>query len=235
MLEYLGARIETNKNLISLKSPNCLSPNKITVPGDFSSAAFIIVAVLITKNSNVKILNVGLNFYRTGLLDILSKMGGTISISNKKTINNELVGDIEVGTSNLKCVNTTGEISPRMIDEFPILFVAASFAKGKSKFNGIGELKIKESNRLKVMHDVLKILGVDIKMGDDFIEIVGKEKYNNVKKIQTFRDHRIAMSVLVFGMASIGEITIDDMSMIKTSFPGFKEIFEKIGAQIKFI
>lgn len=235
MLEHLGARIKTKKNLISLKSPNCLSPNNITIPGDFSSAAFIIVAVLITKNSNVKILNVGLNFFRTGLLDILSKMGGAISISNKKTINNELVGDIEVRTSNLNCVKTTGKISPRMIDEFPILFVAASFAKGKSKFNGIGELKVKESNRLKVMHDVLKILGVDIKMGDDFIEIIGKEKYNNVKKIKTFRDHRIAMSVLVFGMASNGEITIDDMSMIKTSFPGFKEIFEKIGAQIKSI
>ena len=122
-----------------------------------------------------------------------------------------------------------------MIDEYPIVFVAASFASGTSNFKGLGELKVKESNRLKVMYETLKLLGVKIKMGDSHIEITGDKNYNCDAKIKTFDDHRIAMSSLVFGMASNGSVEIDDMSMINTSFPNFKKTFEELGAKIKFI
>ncbi len=233
MLKYLGAKIVVRKNKISLSSPNFLEPKDIIVPGDFSSAAFVIVATLITLDSHVEIKEVGLNYFRVGLIEVLRKMNADISINNKKIVNGETVGDIIVKSSNLNAVNVSGKIVPRMIDEYPILFVAASFAYGKSKFKGLSELKVKESNRLKVMHDSLKKLGVNILMGTDFVEIVGKKTYNCNEIVETFEDHRIAMSSLVFGMASNGSVKIDDMSMISTSFPNFKDIFGKIGAKIK--
>lgn len=235
MLKYLGAKINVNSEKISLESPNFLKPKDIHIPGDFSSASFLIVAGLIIFQSKIIIKDVGLNYFRIGLIDVLMKMNAKIKITNKRKLNGEDVGDIEVLSSKLKGVNFTGKISPRMIDEYPIVFVAASFASGTSNFKGLGELKVKESNRLKVMYETLKSLGVKIKMGDNHIEIEGSKNYNCDAKIKTFDDHRIAMSSLVFGMASNGSVEIDDMSMINTSFPNFKETFEELGAKIKFI
>jgi 3-phosphoshikimate 1-carboxyvinyltransferase len=235
MLKYLGAKINVNSEKISLESPNFLKPKDIDIPGDFSSASFLIVAGLIIFQSKIIIKDVGLNYFRIGLIDVLMKMNAKIKITNKRKLNGEDVGDIEVLSSKLKGVNFTGKISPRMIDEYPIVFVAASFASGTSNFKGLGELKVKESNRLKVMYETLKSLGVKIKMGDNHIEIEGGKNYNCDVKIKTFDDHRIAMSSLVFGMASNGSVEIDDMSMINTSFPNFKETFEELGAKIKFI
>ena len=235
MLKYLGAKININSEKISLESPNFLKPKDIHIPGDFSSASFLIVAGLIIFQSKIIIRDLGLNYYRIGLIDVLMKMNAKIKITNKRKLNGEDVGDIEVLSSELKGVNFTGKISPRMIDEYPIVFVAASFASGTSIFKGLGELKVKESNRLKVMYETLKSLGVKIKMGDNHIEIEGGKNYKCDAKIKTFDDHRIAMSSLVFGMASNGSVEIDDMSMINTSFPNFKETFEELGAKIKFI
>ena len=235
MLKYLGAKININSEKISLESPNFLKPKDIHIPGDFSSASFLIVAGLIIFQSKIIIKDVGLNYFRIGLIDVLIKMDAKIKITNKRKLNGEDIGDIEVSSSKLKGVNFTGKISPRMIDEYPIVFVAASFASGTSIFKGLGELKVKESNRLKVMYETLKLLGVKIKMGDSHIEITGDKNYNCDAKIKTFDDHRIAMSSLVFGMASNGSVEIDDMSMINTSFPNFKETFEELGAKIKFI
>ena len=235
MLKYLGAKISKNGEKISLESPNFLKSRDIYIPGDFSSAAFLIVAGLIISKSKITLKDVGLNYYRIGLIDVLKKMNAKIIIKNKRKLNDEEIGDLEVFSSNLKGVNVTGKISPRMIDEYPIVFIAASFASGTSVFKGLGELKVKESNRLKVMYETLKLLGVKIKMGDSHIEIEGGENYNCNAKIKTFDDHRIAMSSLVFGMASNGSVEIDDMSMINTSFPNFKETFEGLGAKIKFI
>ena len=235
MLKYLGAKIKVNSEKISLESPNFLKPKDIHIPGDFSSASFLIVAGLIIFQSKIIIKDVGLNYFRIGLIDVLIKMDAKIKITNKRKLNGEDIGDIEVSSSKLKGVNFTGKISPRMIDEYPIVFVAASFASGTSIFKGLGELKVKESNRLKVMYETLKLLGVKIKMGDSHIEITGDKNYNCDAKIKTFDDHRIAMSSLVFGMASNGSVEIDDMSMINTSFPNFKETFEELGAKIKFI
>ena len=235
MLKYLGAKININSEKISLESPNFLKPKDIHIPGDFSSASFLIVAGLIIFQSKIIIKDVGLNYFRIGLIDVLMKMNAKIKITNKRKLNGEDIGDIEVSSSKLKGVNFTGKISPRMIDEYPIVFVAASFASGTSIFKGLGELKVKESNRLKVMYETLKSLGVKIKMGDSHIEITGDKNYNCDAKIKTFDDHRIAMSSLVFGMASNGSVEIDDMSMINTSFPNFKKTFEELGAKIKFV
>ena len=234
MLKYLGANLSKQKNTISFTNPNFLRPKDIKIPGDFSSAAFIIIAVLLSKNSNVKIRNVGLNYFRVGLLDVLKKMKASIKIYNKKKINGELVGDIEVKSSHLISTSVSKKISPRLIDEYPILFVAASFSEGVSEFKGLGELKVKESNRLISMAESLEASGVKLSLGSDSIKIFGQKKHHGGNLVITQNDHRIAMSMLVFGLFSEKPVVIDEMKMISTSFPKFKETFEKLGAQIEF-
>ncbi|MBS91914.1 MAG: hypothetical protein CMM95_02530, partial [Rickettsiales bacterium] len=219
----------------SLESPNFLKPKDLHIPGDFSSAAFVIIAALITKNSNVLIKDVGLNYFRIGLIDVLNKMNAKIKISNKRCINGELIGDIRVKSSKLSSTTVNRKVSPRLIDEYPVLFVAASYAQGISRFYGLSELKLKESDRLRSMADALTNAGVKIKETRDSMEILGKEKNIGGNTVETRSDHRIAMSMLVFGLACEKSIKIDDMKMIKTSFPKFKEILEKIGARIEYI
>ncbi len=233
LLKYLGANIKKEKNIITLKSPNFLKPKDIFVPGDFSSAAFLIVAALITKESKVILQNVGLNFFRTGLLEVLKKMNAKIDIFNKKLINGELIGDIIVESSNLVSIDVNSNIAPRLIDEFPILFVAASFASGKSTFKGLEELKFKESDRLKTMAVALKGAGVQISLKEDSLEIIGNKIQQGGNYVITKSDHRIAMSMLTFGLAAEKSITIDDSSMIKTSFPKFKETMNSLNASIR--
>ena len=192
MLEYLGADLKKQKNTISFKNPNFLKPKDIKIPGDFSSAAFVIIAVLLSKNSQVIIKDVGLNYFRVGLLDVLKKMDASINISNKKKINGELIGDIEVKSSNLISTKVSKKISPRLIDEYPILFVAASFSRGVSEFKGLGELKVKESNRLVSMAESLQAAGVQLSLGADSIKIFGKKQHQGGNIVVTKSDHRIA-------------------------------------------
>ncbi len=234
MLKYLGAKINIKKNIISMTSPNFLRAKDLKVPGDFSSAAFIIVAVLLSKNSKVIIKEVGLNYYRIGLLNVLKKMNASIKIHNKKKFNGEVVGDIEIVSSKLIGTTVGKEISPRLIDEYPILFVAASFASGVSNFSGLDELKVKESNRLKSMATALSQNGVKLNLGLDSIEIFGSDRQNGGSLVSTESDHRVAMSMLIFGLFSKKSIIIDEMKMIKTSFPDFQKIFQNIGANIEF-
>ena len=233
LLKYLGADIKKKKNIITLKSPNFLKPKDIFVPGDFSSAAFLIVAALITKKSKIIIENVGLNFFRTGLLEVLKKMNAKINVSNKNIINGEPVGDITAESSNLVSTKVDSEIAPRLIDEFPILFVAASFASGKSIFKGLEELKFKESDRLKTMADSLKGAGVKLDLKKGSLEVIGSKTQKGGNYVITKNDHRIAMSMLTFGLAAEKSIKIDDSSMIKTSFPKFNEIMNSINARIR--
>ena len=175
MLKYLDANLKTKGKKILLDSPNFLKAKNIHVPGDISSASFLIVAALVTKGSKIIIEDVGLNYYRIGIIEVLKKMKANIVIRNKKKLNGELFGEIEVRSSKLVATRVSSSMSPRMIDEYPILFVAAAFAKGKSSFKGLAELKFKESNRLQVMYNTLRQLGVNVKAGDDFIEIEGVE------------------------------------------------------------
>ena len=235
MLKCLGADISTLGNRIILKSPVILKPKDLIIPGDFSSAAFLIVATLITKNSQITLKNIGLNYYRTGLLDVLIKMNANLKVENKKIINEETIGDISVSSSKLISTKIDKKIIPRLIDELPVLFVAASFARGTSVFSGLEELKFKESDRLSSMAKALSDAGVDVKIKKDSMIIRGNLFQDGGNEVKTFDDHRIAMSMLIFGLASTKRIKVDDSVMIKTSFPNFKEIIKKVGGNIDFV
>jgi 3-phosphoshikimate 1-carboxyvinyltransferase len=234
MLKYLGANIKVkkskNKKIISIFGKTPIDAKDISVPGDISSAAFMIVLALISKNSKVIIKNVLLNPTRTGILDVLKKMKAKIKIKNKKTICGEVVGDIEAQSSNLKATTVSEKMAPRLIDEYPILFIAAFFAKGTSIFNGIEELRVKESDRIKSMEDGLKPLGVKISSTKSSVKITGTNsfKLNKKIKIDAKGDHRIAMSFYVLSQVLNKSFKIKDFNYVKTSFPSFTKTINKL-------
>ena len=227
MLKYLNANIKVkkskNKKIISIFGKTPIDAKDISVPGDISSAAFMIILALISKNSTVTIKNVLLNPTRTGILDVLKKMKAKIKIKNKKTICGEVVGDIEAKSSNLKATVVSEKMAPRLIDEYPILFIAACFAKGTSNFKGIEELRVKESDRIKSMEDGLKPLGVKISSTKSSVIITGTNsfKLNKKIKIDAKGDHRIAMSFYVLSQVLNKSFKIKDFNYVKTSFPSF--------------
>jgi 3-phosphoshikimate 1-carboxyvinyltransferase len=227
MLKYLNANIKVkkskNKKIISIFGKTPIDAKDISVPGDISSAAFMIILALISKNSNVTIKNVLLNPTRTGILDVLKKMKAKIKIKNKKTVCGEIVGDIEAKSSNLKATIVPEKMAPRLIDEYPILFIAACFAKGTSNFKGIEELRVKESDRIKSMEDGLKPLGVKVSSTKSSVKITGTNsfKLNKKIKIDAKGDHRIAMSFYVLSQVLNKSFKIKDFNYVKTSFPSF--------------
>ncbi len=227
MLKYLGANIKVkkskNKKIISIFGKTPIDAKDISVPGDISSAAFMIILALISKNSKVIVRNVLLNPTRTGILDVLKKMKAKIKIKNKKNICGEVVGDIEAKSSNLKATTVPEKMAPRLIDEYPILFIAACFAKGTSIFNGIEELRVKESDRIKSMEDGLKPLGIKISSTKSSVKITGTNsfKLNKKIKIDAKGDHRIAMSFYVLSQVLNKSFKIKDFNYVKTSFPSF--------------
>ena len=234
MLKYLGANITVkkskNKKIISIFGKQPIDAKDIRVPGDISSAAFMMVLTLISKNSKVTIKNVLLNPTRTGILDVFKKMKAKIKIKNKKIICGEIVGDLEVQSSNLKATTVTKKMAPRLIDEYPILFIAACFAKGTSNFKGIEELRVKESDRIKSMEDGLKPLGVKITSTKSSVKITGVQsfKLNKKIKIDAKGDHRIAMSFYVLSQVLNKSFKIKDFDYVKTSFPSFTETINKL-------
>jgi len=227
MLKYLNANIKVkkskNKKIISIFGKTPIDAKDISVPGDISSAAFMIILALISKNSKVTIKNVLLNPTRTGILDVLKKMKAKIKIKNKKTVCGEIVGDIEAKSSNLKATTVSEKMAPRLIDEYPILFIAACFAKGTSNFKGIEELRVKESDRIKSMQDGLKPLGVKVSSTKSSVKITGTNsfKLNKKIKIDAKGDHRIAMSFYVLSQVLNKSFKIKDFNYVKTSFPSF--------------
>jgi 3-phosphoshikimate 1-carboxyvinyltransferase len=227
MLKYLNANIKVkkskNKKIISIFGKTPIDAKDISVPGDISSAAFMIILSLISKNSKVTIKNVLLNPTRTGILDVLKKMKAKIKIKNKKTVCGEIVGDIEAKSSNLKATTVPEKMAPRLIDEYPILFIAACFAKGTSNFKGIEELRVKESDRIKSMEDGLKPLGVKVSSTKSSVKITGNNsfKLNKKIKIDAKGDHRIAMSFYVLSQVLNKSFKIKDFNYVKTSFPSF--------------
>jgi len=234
MLKYLNANIKVkkskNKKIISIFGKTPIDAKNISVPGDISSAAFMIILALISKNSTVTIKNVLLNPTRTGILDVLKKMKAKIKIKNKKTICGEVVGDIEAKSSNLKATLVPEKIAPRLIDEYPILFIAACFAKGTSNFKGIEELRVKESDRIKSMEDGLKPLGVKISSTKSSVKITGTNsfKLNKKIKIDAKGDHRIAMSFYVLSQVLNKSFKIKDFNYVKTSFPSFTKTINQL-------
>ncbi|MFZ9598713.1 MAG: 3-phosphoshikimate 1-carboxyvinyltransferase [Candidatus Fonsibacter ubiquis] len=234
MLKYLNANIKVkkskNKKIISIFGKTPIDAKDISVPGDISSAAFMIILALISKNSKVIIKNVLLNPTRTGILDVLKKMKAKIKIKNKKIICGELVGDIEAKSSNLKATVVPEKMAPRLIDEYPILFIAACFAKGTSQFKGIEELRVKESDRIQSMELGLKPLGVKISSTKNSVKITGTNsfKLNKKIKIDAKGDHRIAMSFYILSQVLNKPFKIKDFNYVKTSFPSFTKTINKL-------
>ena len=230
MMRYLGQKIDITPhkkgNIIKYKGYQEFDAKNFEVPGDISSAAFLIVAALIIKDSKITIKNVGINPLRDGIIISLREMGANIEVINEKELCGERVADILVEHSNLKAVEIPADRAASMIDEYPIFAVAAANAIGTTKMLGLEELKVKESNRLGMIASNLKDCGVTLNMGDDSLEIIGGITQPKQKvKIQSAMDHRIAMSFLVMGLTLENGVEIDDASMIKTSFPNFEEIF----------
>ena len=237
LLKYYGYEISqeerNNKNFISLEGQKFLSPVNIKVPGDPSSAAYPVIAGLICKNSNIKIKNVLLNPTRDGLYRCLDEMGAKITYSNKKNEAGEITYDLEVKSSSLKPIDVPAERAPSMIDDYPILAVAASLTNGISIFRGLSELKVKESDRLLGIYNFLSKNGIEAKIDSNNLIINGSIKGpKGGGLVETNLDHRIAMSSIILGMVSDESIRIDDIETIKTSFPNFIELMKKLGARI---
>ncbi len=209
---------------IAIRGEAELKPQSIVVPGDPSSAAFAIVAALIVPGSQVTIENVGMNPTRSGLVKVLCDMGARIEVIKVRVVGGEPVADLLVEYSALKSIETAPYIVPSMVDEFPILFVAAALAKGRSIFRGLDELRVKESDRIAVMAEGLTAIGVAVEQVSDGLIVNGRDgqPFSDESIVATHLDHRIAMSFAVAGLASRSGITIDDMSPVATSYPDFE-------------
>ncbi len=237
MLKGFGADIsvtlnEAGERVIKLKGQPDLKPQDIEVPCDPSSAAFPIVAALIVPGSDLTIESVLLNEHRTGLITTLIEMGGNIEILNKRQSGGEDVGDIRVRYSELKGITVPSQRAPSMIDEYPVLAVAAAFAEGETHMPGLEELRVKESDRLAAVARGLEANGIPCEEGEDFLTVRGGADSIGAGTVVTHLDHRIAMSFLVLGLAAEKPVTVDDGAVIATSFPTFSELFTGLGASI---
>ena len=242
MLQAFGAKITTvpegEGRRITVTGYNELRPQPITVPSDPSSAAFPLVAALITEGSHVILDNVMLNPTRTGLITTLIEMGADIRILNEREAGGEPVGDIEVRSSRLHGVTVPADRAASMIDEYPILAIAAACAEGTTEMLGLDELRVKESDRLAAVVAGLAANGIAHEAGDNWLKVTGVAAGNRPRgggTVETHMDHRIAMSFLVLGLVAEQPVTVDDGRMIATSFPTFMELMARIGAQIEHV
>ena len=241
MLSHYGAEIAV-KDLpgggrrITLTGQPEISAQDVTVPGDFSSAAFPIVAALLVPGSTVTLKGVGANPLRSGLLDTLGEMGAAIGIDNRRHECAESVADLTVKSSPLHGAEVPAERAPSMIDEYPILAVAASCAQGTTRMRGLNELRVKESDRLAAMAKGLRACGVKVEEEADSLTVHGSGRPpRGGAVIAADMDHRVAMAFLVLGMVGKEPVHIDDASCIGTSFPGFSEVMNELGARIEAI
>jgi len=237
LLKHFGAKITSkahgeNGRRIVLKGQPELEPANILVPADPSSAAFPLVAALLVPGSELVLEALMTNPLRTGLLTTLREMGASIEIVDKRDDGGEEIVDLRVRTSALKGVDVPAERAPSMIDEYPILAVAASFAEGVTRMRGLQELRVKESDRLAATADMLRANGVAVEIEGDDLIIQGKGRPTGGAEVKTQMDHRIAMSALVMGLASEHPVRIDDSTFIATSFPGFTELMRSVGADL---
>jgi 3-phosphoshikimate 1-carboxyvinyltransferase len=223
MLSHFNVVFDKNDNMISINGKQKLLAREINVPGDISSAAFFIAAAIITPNSSLEIHNVGLNETRTGIIDVLLKMGANISIKNKKKTNGEEVGTILAKYSpNLSSVEIGGEDIPRLIDEIPILALVATQASGKTMIKDASELKVKETNRITAVATELKKCGAEIEPTKDGLNIVGKSSLHHAN-VTSHGDHRIGMMLAIAGIIANGGMTIDNAEAVSVSYPAFFE------------
>jgi 3-phosphoshikimate 1-carboxyvinyltransferase len=233
MLKGFGAdltvEVESDgTRVIRLRGEADLKPQRIEVPGDPSSAAFFIVAALLVPGSELTIENVGLNATRAGLIEVLRQMGGSIEETNAREVGGEPVADLVVRHSPLKGVEVDPAVVPSMVDEFPVLFVAAALAEGRTIARGLEELRVKESDRIAVMATALTAVGARVKELEDGLVIdgIGGERLEGGGPVATHLDHRIAMSMAVAGLVSKAGIEVDDTRPIATSFPAFEALLD---------
>ena len=238
MLLHLGADLKTEQtaegNVIILDGAKGYEKKPIFVPGDFSSASFFIALGLIAPESELFIPNVGLNSTRIAFLDLLKEMDAKIEIKNKRIENRELIADLFVCSSQLKLKSVPNYLVPNLIDEIPILSVVAAFSDGQLTLDGIGELRVKESNRLDAIQQILNTLGVQYEQHNDSLVITGAGKnfIFDGGSFNSFGDHRIAMCAAISSVRSTGDIHIDDIESIPTSFPNFFSNLEQLGFKL---
>ena len=227
MLEYLEADIKTEGNTVKIKKSQ-LCPKNISVCGDISSAAFFMVAAAITPNSDIVIKNVGLNPTRTGIVDVLKSMGADIEILDSRIECNEEVGDIRIKTSELKGITIEGEIIPRLIDELPVIAVAATQAEGTTIVKDAGDLRNKESDRIKCLVSELKKIGAHIEETQDGFIIEGKTQLSGDCEVECYHDHRLAMSLYTAALTCQKPVQINEFQWVDISFPEFLPLMESL-------
>ncbi len=230
MFQLFGASLVRNDNGVTVRGGAELTAQEVTVPGDISSAAFFIVAALITPHSELLIKNVGVNPSRTGVIDILQAMGGDIQLLDKRDVSGEPVADILVRSSRLKGIAIAGGVVPRAIDEFPAVCVAAARAEGVTTVRDAGELRVKETDRITAMAGNLRKLGVTVTECQDGMDITGSDRLLG-GTVDSSGDHRIAMSMSVAALVASSAITVTDIACVATSFPNFFQLLEKVASK----
>ena len=227
MFQYMGANINIEGNKIIIK-PSNLNPVDITICADISSAAFFISAALIIPNAKIILKNVGINDTRTGILDVYKAMNGNIEIFNERIISNEKVADIKVEYSNLKSTVIEGEIIPRLIDELPIIAVAATQAEGDTIIKNAQDLRHKETDRIRAIKIELNRMGANIEETSDGLIIHGKTTFEGNCVCECYHDHRIAMSEYIAGLIAKNPIQIKQFEWVDISFPEFLNLISKL-------
>jgi 3-phosphoshikimate 1-carboxyvinyltransferase len=230
MLTSMGVSVTMSAGRISVAGGQSLRACPVQIPGDLSSAAFIILAALISENADILIESVGVNPTRTGVIDILQAMGADISLENARLLGQEPIADIRVRASKLHGGPVEPQLVSLAIDEFPVLFIAAAVASGKTTFSGIGELRVKESDRIAAMASGLRELGITVDESEDGAVVHGGKFTGGL--VESCGDHRIAMSFAVAATVASDTVTIRDVAAVDTSFPGFASLLRTIGVNI---
>ncbi len=227
MLHYFGAEVRSFAGGVSLQGRPKLRGREVFVPGDISSAAFFLVAALITPGAELLVRNVGVNPTRSGIIDILREMGGDLQLQNQRELAGEPVADILARSSTLKGIDIGGPVVPRAIDEFPVVAVAAACAEGRTVIRDARELRVKETDRIAAISAGLAALGAQIEPQEDGMIITGVERLGG-GKVSSQGDHRIAMSIAVAALSAAGPVCIEDTACTATSFPDFWQLLEQV-------
>lgn len=233
MLKLLGITLQAENGRIRMRGRQLVRPANIDVPADLSSAAFVMLAAILAEDCEVRLFRVGMNPSRHGVVEILRRMGARIEIENCTTQGFEPVADIRVRSSGLRGTDVGPELVSLAIDEFPVLFIAAAAAEGETRFSGIGELRVKESDRIGAMSDGLRRLGIAVEESRDGALVQGGALGGGV--VDSHGDHRVAMSFAVAGTVAGGPVTVLNTDAVDTSFPGFVECLRGIGADISAV
>ena len=228
MLERAGARIERGPKSVGIRAPERLELGSVEIPGDFSSAAPLLVAAAIVPGSDVTVHGVGLNPGRTGLLDVLERMGARVAVYNRRSLGGEPAGDVQVQASELVGTRVSAAEVPSLVDELPLFAVAASHARGESFVNGAAELRVKESDRIETVVEEMRRLGAHIRATPDGFRIKGVPARLRGGAVDTHGDHRLAMVGAVAGIASREGVELSGAEAVETSFPGFYDVLAQL-------